>query len=114
VELQHDSILYARTVNGIRNYFYSEAKLTPAIENATRVLPRNVKQPDFYSKRHLGIIVLTFSVVNTAFAAAACYVIGKGVLPLCLILVLFGYFSLHFVVLYFLSRIRTAKYGGSK
>jgi len=113
VELQHDSIVYARTVNGIRNYFYSEAKLDSQIEKTTRVLPRNIKQPDFFSYRHLGIIVFTFSIVNTAFATASCYVFKKGVVPTCLSWTLFGYFLLHFVVHYCLSRNRTARYGNA-
>lgn len=114
VELQHDSILYARTVNGIRDYFYSEAQLPPTTEKATRVLPRDVNQPDFYSKRHLGIIVFTFSIVNTAFASAACFVFGRGELSLCLILVITVYFLIHFIALRYLSRRRTAKYPGTR
>ena len=110
VELQLDSILYARTVNGIRNYFYTEANLPPAIEKATRVLPKDIEKPGFLSYRHLGMIVGTFSLVNTAFVTAALYLIGKGCFTVCTILLLAGCLAAHFLAHYYLSRNREVRY----
>jgi hypothetical protein len=104
VELQHDSIVYARTVNGIRNYFYSEAQLKQEDENKTRVLPKDIKQPGFYSYRHLGIIVGAFSLVNTSFAIAACYIIEMGSLSKWSIVGLVAFCLLHFIIHFALSR----------
>jgi hypothetical protein len=110
IGLQHDSIIYARTVNGIRNYFYREANLPTNIEQATRVLPKDTKRPDFFSYRHLGIIVATFSLVNASFAAAAFYIFEKGNLPCLLIVGLLLYALTYFIVHYILSNSRTKKY----
>lgn len=110
VELQLDSILYARTVNGIRNYFYTEANLPPAVEKATRVLPKDVGKPGFFSYRHLGLIVGTFSLVNTAFVTAALYLFQKGCLTICSVMILFGCLLVHFLAHYYLSHNRTVRY----
>lgn len=110
IELQHDSILYARTVNGIRRYFYSTANLTENEERSVRVLPKNIDQPDFYSKRHLGIVVTTFAIVNSAFAAAALFIFSRGSLSFCMTLLVILFFGSHYVVQYFLSHYRTSKY----
>jgi hypothetical protein len=114
VELQHDSILYARTVNGIRDYFYSEAKLSDAAEKSTRVLPRKVGKPDFLSKRHLGVIVATFTLVNTFFAGITFYLLWRGNLTPCLFIALIGFASAHFIAYYLLSKRRESIYGGPK
>lgn len=114
VELQHDSILYARTVNGIRDYFYSEAQLPDAVEKATRVLPREVGKPDFLSIRHLGVIVATFTLVNTFFAGVAFFLLWRGNLTPCLFVAIIAFALAHFIAYSKLSKRRELIHGRAK
>jgi len=108
IELQHDSILYARTVNGIRNYFYKQNQ-TQIDEKTIRVLPRNVYQPDFFSYGHLGVIVGTFAVVNSSFLGASLYILMRG--NWCGIeILIFCFFLLHFLIHFLLSKRRSQKH----
>lgn len=69
ISLYKLSLLYANTVNGVRNYFYEIAELSRADEARIRVLPRVVNQlpisADFIPT------VITFALLNGAYPAAA-------------------------------------------
>jgi hypothetical protein len=51
VNLRIDGLRYARTVNGIRRYFYNHAGLSLFEELATRILPRTTAQPRYWELR---------------------------------------------------------------
>jgi hypothetical protein len=113
IDLHHDSILYARTVNGIRKYFYSKSELNIDEEKQIRVLPTEIGIPDFYSYGHLGIIVASFAIVNSSFFIAAMVIVSKNDLPICLLAIMFlAFFLLHFLVHYKLSKKRIVRHEG--
>jgi len=69
VNLRFDSILYARTVNGIRRYFYEKAKLTPLQESKYRVLPTKKDKPSLTT--NIYPMVIAFYFLNTGYPVFA-------------------------------------------
>lgn len=67
ISFRLDSILYARTVNGIRKYFYQ--KYQCANESHYRVLPKQTNQPKFRQRHTFSIIVWCFAIINSSFLA---------------------------------------------
>ena len=63
--LRFDVILYARTVNGIRKYFYENSGLKISDELRYRVLPRSILKP-LYGDNFLGVIVV-FSILDCSY-----------------------------------------------
>lgn len=63
ISLKHTEILYARVVNGVRNYFYSK---TEAENDIYRVLPKDVNSPGFFGVQFLAIILI-FAIANTTY-----------------------------------------------
>lgn len=101
MNLQLDSVLYARTVNGIRDFFYEKAirnnEIAATDEHYIRVLPRMVDKPGFHSQR---IIVVAFAFINSIFLSASGYIFLKGevnwyyiFLPVCTFLFHFFWYS---------------------
>jgi len=76
ISLRNESLLYARTVNGVRNYFYCIASLDPHIENTLRALPRAVDKPRFFRKSFLPTIV-AFGILDGAYPAVAIFLVCK-------------------------------------
>lgn len=73
VNIRFDAILYARTVNGIRKHFYDRSGLTFADELHIRALPRTTNLPNYIEPQYFGYVVLTFTLVGTAYFAAGWY-----------------------------------------
>ncbi|NKB32624.1 MAG: hypothetical protein GKR91_05950 [Pseudomonadales bacterium] len=67
VNLRIDSLLYARVVNGVRNYFVSNAKLNLETELSTRVLPRSTSTPPYENWAYFGCIVFAFAILNNIY-----------------------------------------------
>jgi uncharacterized HAD superfamily protein len=68
INLRMDALLYARTVNGIRKYFYDrESQLGIAVKNKLRVLPQSPLTPAYRRFRFFGPVVLIFASLNTAY-----------------------------------------------
>ena len=72
IDLRNDSILYARTVNGIRKYFYDRAGRMKIQEY--QVLPTNIKKPKYFKFSPLiGIVFF----VNTVYFSFSFYFLFK-------------------------------------
>lgn len=86
VKLNITSILYARTVNGIRHYFYSsyDGDLSPI-----KVLPDDIKRPKFSKFHSVYLICVPFSLID-AFYIQIYFDISKNL-------------SIHVLLTYFLS-----------
>jgi hypothetical protein len=76
ISLRCDSLLYARTVNGIRNYFYSSAGLGPERSLAIRVLPLDRSIPRYFEWGYFLFVVVAFGVVGTAYMLSGIYFYG--------------------------------------
>lgn len=67
LNLRMDGILYARTVNAIRKYFYDAADTHIAIKQRLRVLPQTPLRPLYLELRYFGPVVFTFLLFNTIY-----------------------------------------------
>jgi hypothetical protein len=64
ISLKYEAILYARTVNGIRNYFYNKLN-DPKFEKVIRALPKDTTIPRYKSLWNPLMIIIIL--MNTAY-----------------------------------------------
>lgn len=76
--LRMDAILYARTINGIRKYFYDGAELDINMKLRTRVLPQSPHQPAYHEKAYFWPVVFSFAVFNTLYLSFATVGFSSG------------------------------------
>ena len=74
ISLRLDSILYARTVNGIRKFFYNKEKIKN--EEQYRVLPKQTNTPKYYDIHMFGILLFTLALINSTYFAIGTRVIA--------------------------------------
>ncbi|MCE9565962.1 MAG: hypothetical protein K8U57_28395 [Planctomycetes bacterium] len=67
VNLRLDALLYARTVNGVRKYFYDKSPLEYEKELQMRVLPRTVTQPRYLERMYFLPVIGVFTTLNTLY-----------------------------------------------
>jgi hypothetical protein len=67
IVLRMDGVLYARTVNGIRKYFYN--KINKDFESIikTKVLPYTTTRPPYYEPVFFSPVVFCFIIINTFY-----------------------------------------------
>ncbi|HEX7320180.1 MAG TPA: hypothetical protein VF399_07485 [bacterium] len=69
-----DAILYARTVNGIRKYFYDNSKIDINFKLHMRSLPQCPYIPKYYEPWFFFPVVMVFAIINSLYACAALYI----------------------------------------
>jgi uncharacterized HAD superfamily protein len=74
--LRMDGLLYARTVNGIRKYFYDKSNAPLGTKQRTRVLPQTPHAPAYLEPRYFGPVVLTFLLLDTSYFVAGLLIVG--------------------------------------
>jgi hypothetical protein len=62
-----DATLYARTVNGIRNYFWSRAKTLGTDLDPYLNMPRSLNEPSYFRLRAFFWQVILVSLINSAY-----------------------------------------------
>lgn len=110
-----DTVLYARTVNGIRRYFYEESGIDFDQKLSIMVLPQNPRLPSYFEKGYFLPVVSAFGIVNALYFLLALYVLLKyWYIPFndyLLIGILTGsFFILHFLVYFLYARHRENAY----
>lgn len=65
INLRCDAILYARAVNGLRNYFIEKAKIPYYNDRLYRVLPRNKELPAYLEHTYFLAVVIVFAIINS-------------------------------------------------
>jgi uncharacterized HAD superfamily protein len=73
IHIRCDAILYARTVNGIRKYFYGKSPLPLSEQRQVRGLPTTTALPSYMEPLYFGTVVLTFALVGTIYFAVGLY-----------------------------------------
>src|SRR6266545_2115015 len=73
INIRCDTLLYARTVNGIRKYFYGRATLDLEQELKLRTLPKSLHFPAYFEGTYFLFVVLMFTVIGTSYFAAGWY-----------------------------------------
>lgn len=77
ISFRLDSVLYARTVNGIRKYFYDKERISN--ENHYRVLPKQINQPKYSQKHTFSMIVWSIGLIDAAYFSIGLRIIAiKG------------------------------------
>jgi len=67
VNLRFDTVLYARTVNGIRKHFYSKSNIDVRYSQYIRTLPQSNSIPHYFEAHYFLPVVLTFGFVNSIY-----------------------------------------------
>jgi uncharacterized HAD superfamily protein len=78
VNQRHDAILYARTVNGIRKYFYHEGiEFDPPKDRSYRVLPKKIFQPKYFEKTLFLPVILVMALINSIYLGFGMFLLFK-------------------------------------
>lgn len=115
--LRFDAILYARSVNGIRKFFYNNEGFSPAAELHMRPLPRVISFPRFYEPRYFLAVAITFGLLNSfslGLSFVSCRALysayGDPFLDSVLILTVVLFFGSHIWFYYSLAQMREKDY----
>lgn len=77
INIWHDSVLYARTVNKVRKYFYHNSKLDVKEYDNFKNLPIISSLPKYANKTNFLPLILLFSVINCGFIYCAFHIRSK-------------------------------------
>lgn len=69
--LRAECVLYARTANGIRRYFYSLDILTEEEAQAIRVLPINTSIPKYFEPFGFGFAIYAIAIINMIYGTVS-------------------------------------------
>jgi len=76
ISLRCDALLYARTVNGIRNYFYARSDIGAERARSIRGLPVDVRLPRYFEFGYFLFVIVAFAAVGTAYMLGGIYFYG--------------------------------------
>lgn len=71
MNLRHDALLYARTVNGIRKFFYDKAEIDITTKLRMRALPQTTALPAYFEGRYFLPVVFAFALFNSFYVFIA-------------------------------------------
>lgn len=107
--LRLDALLYARSVNGIRKFFYDGWNKDINLKLRTRGLPQSPQIPSYFEGGFFLPVVGVFGVMNTLYFSFAFYLLLKDYLYKLAILA-FVYLILHYVIYWWYCRHRETSY----
>lgn len=88
VNLRHDAMLYARSVNKVRRYFYEKSDLEIADYDKYLTLPITSTKPRYTEKTFFVPLLVVFTIINCGFLFAGLYLkklnskfFGEAILP---------------------------------
>jgi len=124
IGMRMDALLYARTINAIRKYFFdTDKKMDFQDRLSVRVLPQSPRLPPYFEGLFFGPVIIAFALINSFFMALSLATIGEiigaldiATLGLNVLLtppVFFGsffFFVLHGLGYAFLTRYREDRY----
>jgi uncharacterized HAD superfamily protein len=110
INLRLDAILYARTVNGIRKYFYDIFDEDINLKSRWRVLPQSPQLPFYFEISYFIPVVFVFSIMNSLYALLGAIILTDIIKrPWALILIL-AYFLSHLFIYWMYGRHRETAY----
>ena len=71
INLRHDAILYAKTVNKVREYFYNKSDLDINEYDQFVMLPIVSTKPKYFEKTFFFPLILVFSIINCGLVYSA-------------------------------------------
>ncbi|MEW5815103.1 MAG: hypothetical protein AB1798_06865 [Spirochaetota bacterium] len=90
INLRLDSLLYARTVNGIRKFFYDSEDIDINIKLRMRTLPQTALLPAYYEKSYFLPVIFAFALLNSSYWTGGLWVLISYLLNLEWIKSIFG------------------------
>lgn len=81
INLRLDTLLYARTVNGIRSYFFDRSEISLERELSFRLLPRSKALPNLYEARYFGWAVGAIAIVGAIYVCLGTFYWAKSGAP---------------------------------
>lgn len=126
ISIRHDSILYARTVNKSRKYFYDQAHVSKRKLNDYKGLPTDGTQPKFFDPLVFFPVVLALGIINSGFLGVGLYIkklhseyifnfsfFGDIQIKDVMTYILLGYIFLHVLIWWGMSHYRESSYSKS-
>lgn len=77
ITLRADAILYARSVNAVRKFFFDNANLDLATKLHLRVLPQTHSFPPYYADWGFLPVIVAFALFNSSYLAAAIFFLAQ-------------------------------------
>ncbi|MCX5638820.1 MAG: hypothetical protein NTX52_14175 [Planctomycetota bacterium] len=113
VNLRLDVVLYARTVNGIRKFFYDGSDVDINLKLRMRSLPQSPQLPSYSEKSYFFPVVAVFGIMNSLYFGSAEYIYLKilwltftfTVIFLCLHFLVYLWYAEHREIAYLKSSI---------
>jgi len=75
VNLRLDVVLYARTVNGIRKFFYDGSDVDTNLKLRMRPLPQSPQLPSYFETLYFGPVVFVFGIMNSLYFGSFGYIL---------------------------------------
>jgi len=94
VNLRLDSLLYARTCNGVRKYFFQLARVPVEEDLWVRTLPRAIHLPRYRELRFFGAVIFAFGLLDSLYLAGA-MVLRDRFVPWGILVAVLVFFVLH-------------------
>ena len=79
INLRLDALLYAKTINGLRQHFFNKSGMKYSDEIAFRTLPRTTHQPHYLELNYFGFVALTFIILISSYLLAGIWYYFKGI-----------------------------------
>jgi uncharacterized HAD superfamily protein len=108
INIRLDVVLYARTVNGIRKYFYDSSDIETNVKLRMRSLPQSPQLPSYFEKTYFFPVVFVFGIVNSLYYAPAEYLWSSSLWSTVIYTPIF--FGLHFLIYACLAKHREFAY----
>ena len=110
VNLRLDVLLYARTVNGVRKYYYDNAaRIDLATKNKIRVLPQSPLLPEYREFFFFGPVVLSFAFLDSLylfFSIAALEIALSLANPALIIIPPITFFAIYIILYIYFAQQR--------
>lgn len=112
ISLRHDAILYARTVNGIRKYYYQEFNtFNHTKEISYRLLPKKIYQPRYLEITLFMPVIITIALINSIYFGLGLMLLFKLSAPNFYLIIFASVFFIGHIFIYiYLSNYRENYY----
>lgn len=111
MNLRFDAILYARTVNGIRKYFYDKSGVSLDTQIHIRVLPQTATLPHYFEGWYFLPVIVVFALMDSLYYYLGIHLIMFSTVNYASLLafdtLIFTWLHFHFYCLYAVQRERS-------
>lgn len=106
--LRLDTLLYARTINGVRRACYDQWDIPLQEKLSLRVLPWSPSRPEYFEGSYFLPVVLVFGLIDSSYIALAIWLLWTTVWPC--IITFSAFFLIHVLLYRELADIRAHRF----